>query len=85
LGALVATASSGYIDSEIVPQPGDPVQLEVALPAHRGFGQRCLACEAIAVRATAEEGRCLVALQFERIEIRRVIVQFVAAGPVEVM
>jgi hypothetical protein len=80
MGALVVTGSSGYLDSKAIPQPGDPIRLEVALPAHSGFGQRCLACEAVAVRATTHEGRCLVALQFERIEIRRLLAPLVAAA-----
>ena len=49
-GALVVTGASGYLESKTIPQPGDPIRLEVALPAHTGFGQRCLACEAVAVR-----------------------------------
>jgi hypothetical protein len=79
MGALVVTGGSGYTDSNVFPRLGDVVQLEVALPAHRSFGQRCLACESIAVRATTEDGRCFVALQFERIEIRSVFAQPVAA------
>jgi hypothetical protein len=82
LGALVITGGSSYLDSQAIPQPGDPIQLEVALPlpVHGSFGQRCLACEALAVRATTEEGRCIVALQFERIEIRNLLSRSVAAG-----
>jgi hypothetical protein len=84
-GALVVTGASGYLDSQAIPQPGDPIRLEVALPAHTGFGQRCLACEAVAVRATTKEGRCLVALHFERIEIRRLLSPSAAVSPLEVM
>src|ERR1700691_5374927 len=58
LGALVVTGSSNYIDSKAMPQPGDPIKLEVVLPTHRNFGQRCLACDAVAVRAITEDGRC---------------------------
>jgi len=83
LGALVATPSSNYPNS--IPQPGDSVNLEVLLPAHRQFGQRCLACEAVAVRATNEGGRCLIALQFERLEIRKVESHSAAAGRLAVM
>jgi hypothetical protein len=84
-GALIVTGGSGYLDSRAIPQPGDPMRLEVALPAHTGFGQRCLACEAVAVRATTQEGRYLVALQFERIEIKRLLSPLAAASPLEVM
>jgi hypothetical protein len=75
LGALVATDTSSYMDSKSIPQPGDPVNLEVLLPAHRQFGQRCLACEAVTVRATTEGSQSLIALQFARVEIRKVLTQ----------
>jgi hypothetical protein len=83
-GALIVTGS-GYTDSKAIPQSGDPIQLEVALPAHRSFGQRCLACEALAVRAATEDGRCLVALQFERIEIKNLLSRSIAAGRLGIM
>ena len=83
LGALVATPCSAYNDA--IPQPGDVVNLEVLLPAHRQFGQRCLACEAVAVRATSDGDRCLIALRFERVEIRKVAVRAVAPAPLAVM
>jgi hypothetical protein len=85
MGALVVTGNSSYLDSRVIPQRGDLIQLEVALPAHAGFGQRCLACEALAVRATTEDGQCLVALQFERIEIRRLLAATAAPGRLGVM
>jgi hypothetical protein len=84
-GALVVTGSSDYTDSKLLPQRGDPLQLEVVLPAHRNFGQRCLACDAVVVRTAAADGRCLVALQFERMEMRNVLSQSVAASRLEVM
>ena len=76
LGALVVSASNHYASS--IPQPGDPVDLEVLLPPHRQFGQRCLACEAVAVRSTKDGERWLIALQFERVEIRKVPIQAAA-------
>jgi PilZ domain len=85
LGALVAAGGPDYVDAKTIPEPGDPVQLELVLPAHSLFGQRCLACEAIAVRSTTEDGRRLVALQFHRIEIRRVLARSVAAGQLELI
>lgn len=83
LGALVATPCAGYEDA--LPQPGDTVKLEVLLPAHRQFGQRCLACEAMTVRSTCDGGRCLIALRFERVEIRKVAVRAAAPAPMAVM
>jgi len=84
LGALVATARD-YDASDLVPQPGDTVQLEIALPVHRNFGQRCLACDAVAVRATNGGTGFLVALQFERVEIRSLFAESAAAGRMGVM
>jgi hypothetical protein len=85
LGALVVTGPSNYMDLQSIPQPGDPVNLEVLLPAHRMFGQRCLACEAVTVRATTEGGQNLIALQFARVEIRKVVMQTLAASRLAVM
>jgi len=85
LGALVAAGASSQADLQSIPQPGDTVDLEVLLPAHRQFGQRCLACEAIAVRATTEGERYLIALQFARVEIRKVATQSVDASRLAVM
>jgi hypothetical protein len=80
LGALVAAGTANYMDSKAIPEPGDMVDLEVLLPAHQQFGQRCLACEAVTVRATRENGHCLIALQFQKVEIRKVLIQTVAAA-----
>jgi len=84
VGALVITDATTYTDPQVTPRVGDLVQIEVVLPANRDFGQRCLACEAIAVRVTAENGGLVLALQFERVDIRKLIVQPAATG-LEVM
>lgn len=83
MGALVVTRASTYV--ETLPQPGEILSLEVLLPAHQQFGQRCLSCDAVAVRATKDGGACLIALQFERVEIRKVAMQAVSAAPLGVM
>ena len=85
LGALVVTGNSEHFDAKLIPRPGDPVQLEVALPAHQNFARRCLSCEAIAVRCANGDGSCVVALQFERVEIRTLLAETAAASRVEVM
>ncbi len=85
LGALVMTGNSKHLDAKLIPRLGDSVQLEVALPAHQNFGQRCLSCDAIAVRCANLDGSCVVALQFERVEIRTLLVQTAAVNRVEVM
>lgn len=71
LGALVVSSVAPGLQA--VPQPGDAVNLEVLLPAHQHFGQRCLACDAVAVRATREGSKCFIALRFEHVEIRKVL------------
>ena len=85
LGALVVTGNSKHFDAKLIPRLGDSIQLEVALPAHHNFGQRCLSCDAIAVRCANREGSCVVALQFERVEIRALLAESAAASRVEVM
>ena len=83
LGALIEAGSSEYPAS--IPKAGDPVNLEVLLPVHSQFGQRCLACEAITVWATTEGERYLIALQFETVEIRKVAARAAADGSLAVM
>ena len=83
MGALVV--ASHDIHPEAIPEPGEEVSLEILLPAHQRFGQRCLACDAVAVRATREESGCYVALHFLHVEIRKVAVARPAAASVAVM
>ncbi len=83
LGALVIAPAAP--DSEAIPQPGDAVNLEILLPAHQQFGKRCLSCDAVTVRASSESGGCYIALQFERVEIRKVPATRPAAASVAVM
>jgi hypothetical protein len=85
MGALIVTGTSSYTDLKALPQTGDPVRLEVVLPEHQNFGPRCLACDAVAVRSTHEGGACLVALQFERVEIRRILARSAAVSRLGVM
>ena len=85
LGALVVTANPVSYGTKLNLRPGDPVQLEVTLPAHQKFGRRCLSCDAIAVRCADRDGGWVVALQFERVEIRMQLAETAAASRVEVM
>lgn len=85
LGALVATEAQAPFLTKLILRPGDPVQLEVTLPAHQNFGRRCLACDAIAVRCAHQQGSSVVALQFERVVIRTLLAETAAASRVEVM
>lgn len=68
VGALIQMESDG--DTALVPAPGEIVKLEVLLPANRIFGQRCLACEAVALRVTQREGVPALAVRFRQVEIR---------------
>ena len=85
LGALVVTEMPSHFGATLRLRPGDTVQLEVTLPAHQNFGRRCLSCDAIAVRCGNQEQGCVVALQFERVEIRTLLAETAAASRVEVM
>jgi hypothetical protein len=72
-------------NADAIPGPGDEVSLEILLPAHQRFGQRCLACDGVAVRSTQNAGGYYVAVQFARVEIRKVAVVKPAAASVAVM
>ncbi len=65
-GALIRVTPNGH--PALVPQPGDALWAEVPLPANRQFKQRCLACKAVAVRASEEKEGWVVALRFERVQ-----------------
>lgn len=85
LGALVVTGKPAHFHTKLVLRPGDPVQLEVSLPAHQNFGRRCLSCDAITVRCANQDEGSVVALQFQRVEIRTLLADTAAASRVEVM
>jgi len=65
-GALIRVTLNGH--AGLIPQPGDALWAEVPLPAHRQFKQRCLACQAIAVRTSEEKEGWVVAMRFERVQ-----------------
>ncbi len=45
----------GY-PSEAMPAAGDPMVVEIDLPANHGFGRKCMQCHTTVVRVTAGEG-----------------------------
>lgn len=54
-----------------LPDPGDLLTLDIELPAHRSFGQRCMHCEAVVTRVMAENGGPpRVALQISQMSFR---------------
>jgi len=85
MGALIRTVAPPADDTKAMPQAGETVQLEVLLPANRQFGQRCLACQAIALRSATEDGKSVIALQFHRLQVRNVISRFEGVLPLAVM
>ncbi len=38
-----------------LPQPGDPVVVEIELPANHAFGRKCMQCQTTVVRTSAAE------------------------------
>jgi len=54
-----------------LPDPGDLVTVDIELPAHRSFGQRCMHCEAVVTRVMAENGHPpRIALQISQMSFR---------------
>ncbi|HWR50885.1 MAG TPA: PilZ domain-containing protein [Bryobacteraceae bacterium] len=53
-GALLSW--SGEAARGTLPHPGDLLTVDIELPAHRSFGQRCMHCEAVVIRVMAENG-----------------------------
>jgi c-di-GMP-binding flagellar brake protein YcgR len=45
-----------------VPRPGQLVTVDVELPAHHGFGRKCIHCQAVVVRVSPAPGAARVAL-----------------------
>jgi hypothetical protein len=70
-GALILIQTGQLRDSSAMPQPGDRLQVELLLPAHDGFGRRCLSCTAIAVRSNWKGSNGVVAVQFNQVGIRK--------------
>ncbi|HTS49207.1 MAG TPA: hypothetical protein VMH05_14750 [Bryobacteraceae bacterium] len=85
LGALVVTGKPVHFTTKLILRPGDPVLLEVTLPAHQSFGRRCLSCDAVAVRCANQDEISVVALQFQRVEIRTLLADSPPTRRVEVM
>jgi hypothetical protein len=54
-----------------VPSVGQIVTVEVELPAHHNFGQKCIHCQGIVTRVTGAAGECpLVALRLNYMDFR---------------
>lgn len=79
-GALIEISAT--CGPESVPQPGEALSAEVRLPSHLRFGPRCLSCKGVAVRAAKLGERYLVAVRFERMEVRMVRTATAAARAV---
>ncbi len=68
-GALVSW--DGDAARGALPGPGDLLIVDIELPAHRAFGQRCMHCEAVVTRVIAENGDApRVALQISQMSFR---------------
>ena len=69
-GILVAW---GGEDAAAVPMPmvGQVVTVEIELPAHHGFGQKCIHCQGTVTRTLSADGGCpRVALEVNYMDFR---------------
>jgi c-di-GMP-binding flagellar brake protein YcgR len=56
---------------ELVPSPGDPLIVEIDLPAEHAFGRKCMQCQTTVVRVTkAEDGGSRAALRIHKIRFQ---------------
>ncbi len=83
-GALVLW--EGDAAKSALPGPGDLLTVDIELPAHRAFGQRCMHCEAVVTRVTAENGHTpRIALQISQMSFRHNSGRRTVRQPVAVM
>lgn len=68
-----------------LPKPCEPVRVEVLLPVYRNFGQRCIHCEAVAVKTDQGQQAPVILLEFQRVEVRQVARAAAAASSASVM
>ncbi len=54
-GMLVAWSAGPNTE---IPEVGQLLTVEIELPAHHGFGRKCIHCQAVVVRVTQPEGQC---------------------------
>jgi hypothetical protein len=53
-----------------LPKPGEPLALDIELPANHNFGRRCMHCNAVVARVAAQGGDLRVALQINQMQFR---------------
>lgn len=53
-----------------LPKPGEPLTLDIELPANHNFGRRCMHCNAVVARVAAHNGDLRVALQINQLQFR---------------
>ena len=81
-GALITIADA---DGNSLPQSGDPVKVELLLPPHRAFGQRCIACDGVAVRVNPDAHAGVLAVQFEHVAFKQAEPESMPAASTAVM
>lgn len=68
-GILIAWRGEG--PQAVLPRVGQLMTVEVELPTHHGFGQKCIHCQGTVVRAgTAENGVISAALSLTYMDFR---------------
>lgn len=67
-GVLVVWNANGMLAS--LPRPGEPLTLDIELPANHNFGRRCMHCNAVVARVASQNGDMRVALQIKQLQFR---------------
>jgi hypothetical protein len=70
----------GEQPAEMIPSAGDPLIVEIDLPANHAFGRKCMQCQTTVVRVMpAEDGGSRVALRIHKMRFQS-CVEFPGAG-----
>jgi hypothetical protein len=67
-GVLVVWNAGGGWAS--LPKQGQPLSLDIELPANHNFGRRCMRCSAVVTRVASQNGDLRVALQINQMQFR---------------
>ncbi len=69
-GDVVVTLSAA-VENAGLPEAGDPVLLEIDLPANHAFGPKCMQCQTTVIRVTQDEaGRSSVVMRIHKMRFQ---------------
>jgi hypothetical protein len=67
-GVLVVWNAGNGLAS--LPKQGEPLSVDIELPANHHFGRRCMRCSAVVARVASQNGDLRVALQINQMQFR---------------